>query len=105
MRKMRVACTGLKFEPKEKLNKLSFKLPEGAEILSAQLEQKDSDNIFWFTYLTPSEAYEDGFKESYPWEEYYFYICECSYTEIEFHEHKYIGNIYFGEKIYAVFYK
>ena len=106
MKKMRVASVGLLIDPKEeKLTKLSFKLPLGTEILSAKLEKGNLDNTLWFTYIAPSEAYDDISKESYPWKEYNFYICECTYTEIEFNTHKYIGNIDIADNDYAVFYE
>jgi len=103
MRKMRVATTGLGLKHKEKLTELSFKLPKGAEILSAQLEHKDDDYTLWLTYITPSEAYEDGVKHLYPWTENRIFVCDCTYTEIDIHEHKYIGNITVDNMPCAVF--
>jgi len=103
MKKMRVATTGLGLKHEERLTELSFNLPKGAEILSAQLEQKDNDNTLWLTYITPSEAYDDRVKDSYPWKENRIFVCDCTYTEIDFHEHKYLGNITIDNMPCAVF--
>ena len=102
MKKKIVTMIGLSINTEKELNETTLTLPEGTEILSVSAKL----NAVWFTYMSPSDAFNNNkYRSNYPWKNYCFLIVKCNSVDIEIDEHKYIGNIDIEEDTYAVFYK